>query len=88
MLRAMERKIGNYTVEAKGFIHDWIWHLLPSIQLSFDEVFFGISISFLCFNLMIDVTNDKKAEDWYRKIEKKFETFGGEPDAETEKVKQ
>jgi len=72
MLRTMERKIGNYKVEINGYVCDWIWHLTPCVQLSFDEVFFGIQISFLCFNLMIDLTNEKKFAEWSERIDEKF----------------
>lgn len=78
MLYAMERKVKGYTIEANVYIHDWMWNLLPSIQLSFDEVFFGVHFSFLCFNLMIDITNDRRAEEWYRKIEGQFDSFDEE----------
>lgn len=69
MLCSMERKIGKYKLEAGFYIFDWIWYLIPTIQLSFDEVFIGIQFHFLCFNISIDVTDEKRFAEWEDKLD-------------------
>lgn len=88
MLCAMERTIGNYTIEAGFFTHNWRWDLLPSIQLFFDEVFFGIQFSFLCFNLTIDVTNEKRYSEWERILNEKSSLFKGAKGTKEEKAQE
>lgn len=57
-------KTKTHTIEVKAHITDWIWRLIPSVELSFDVVFFGIHLSFLCFNLFIDFTNESELSKW------------------------
>lgn len=71
MLCPMERKVGKYTIEAKGYFFNWILHLLPSIEVSWDEAFFGVRFSFLFFNFVIDVTDEEGFEEWVNKITNK-----------------
>lgn len=88
MLCAMERTIGNYKIELGFYTYDWIWYLMPTIQLSFDEVFFGIQFSFLCFNLTIDVTNEKRYSEWERILNEKSSLFKGAKGTKEEKAKE
>lgn len=68
MLCSMERKVGKYRIEAKGYVFDWIWHLIPSVEISWDDAFFGVRISFLCFSFVIDVTDIEGFERWMDKL--------------------
>lgn len=75
MLCPMERKVGKYKIEAGFYIFDWIWYLIPTIQLSFDEVFFGMQIHFLCFNLTLDITNEEKFTEWEDRFDQESGIF-------------
>lgn len=75
MLYPMERKVGKYVIEVNGFVMDWIWYLIPTIEIAFDDVFVGVRFHFLCFDLSIDVTNQKKFDEWEQKLKKKMEVF-------------
>jgi hypothetical protein len=48
----MKAEYKNYSIEAKAYVTDWKWNLLPAIELSWDNVFFCAQFSFLCFNTL------------------------------------
>ena len=82
----MKAQYKNHSVEAKAYITDWIWRLLPSIEISYDEVFFGVHFSFLCFNLFIDFTNETKLSEWSARFDQEskqaYEDAGSEEKAD------
>lgn len=78
----MRAEYKNYSIESKAYITDWIWRLLPSIEISYDEVFFGVHFSFLCFNLFIDFTNETKLSEWSAKFD--AQSFSNGEDARPE----
>ena len=78
----MRAEYKNYNIEAKAYVTDWKWRLLPSIEISYDEVFFGVHFSFLCFNLFIDFTNETKLSEWYAKFD--AQSFSNAEDARAE----
>ena len=65
----MKAEYKNYSIEAKTYVTLWIWRLLPSIEVSWDNVYFVVQFSFLCFTLFIDVTNETKLSEWSAKFD-------------------
>ena len=59
----------NYSIEAKAYVTDWKWNLLPAIEISWDSVFCCVQFSFLCFNCFIDLTNETKLSEWSAKFD-------------------
>jgi hypothetical protein len=82
MEREMKAQYKNYSIEAKGYVTDWKWNLLPAIELSWDNVFFCAQFSFLCFNCFIDFTNETKLSEWSARFDQ--ESKQAYEDAESE----
>lgn len=78
----MKVEYKNYSLESKFYVTLWIWRLLPSIEVSWDNVYACVQFSFLCFTLFIDVTNETKLSEWSAKFD--AESFSNGEDARDE----
>ena len=78
----MKAEYKNYSIEAKAYVTDWKWNLLPAIEVSWDNVYVCVQFSFLCFNTFIDVTNETKLSEWSAKFD--AQSFSNAEDAGSE----
>ena len=78
----MKAEYKNYSIEAKAYVTDWKWNLLPAVEVSWDNVYACVQFSFLCFNTFIDVTNETKLSEWSAKFD--AQSFSNTEDAGSE----
>lgn len=75
----MRAEYNNYSIEAKAYVTHWKWNLLPAIEVSWDNIYFCVQFSLLCFNTFIDFTNEAKLSEWSAKFD--AESFSSAEDA-------
>lgn len=80
----MERKIGKYKVSVYGSYQDWSWHLLPSIEVAWDESGVFINLAFLCFGAYLNIEDEIKEQEWNDRIASRISSLTDTEEDEAE----